>query len=110
MYWSHHNTNWLVLNILSASVHSLYMGQQGNLYATVAFFILMYTPIGWNNEAYITSTAEGYSHSPPAPRFAVIPVIRCAVRWWNLSRTLSISPINTQILIPYKSTDCSATL
>ena len=50
---------------------------------------------------------RGYSHSPPAPRFAVILVIRRSVWWWNPSRTLIISPITTQISIPYNITDCA---
>ena len=40
----------------------------------------------------------------------ISPLIRCAAWWWNLSRTFSISPVTTQILMLYKSTDCATTL
>ena len=86
------------------------MGRQGTLYAMVAFSLLMYTPMVWIPAASIDSTTKGYSHSPPAPRFAIILVIHRAARWWISSRTLSISPTNTQISLPHKSTDCATAL
>ena len=37
-------------------------------------------------------------------------MIRCAAQWWNSSRTLIISPVTTQILLPYNRTDCATAL
>ena len=86
------------------------MGQKSILSAMVTFCILMYTPMGWRPTAFIASTTKGYYHSLPARRFSVSPVIRRAAHWWNPSSTLSISPITTQILLPYKSTNYATTL
>ena len=107
MSWSHHRTNRLVPVIRSTSVHSSYMGQQATLSTMVACCLQMYTPMGWIPSASIVSTIEGYSHSPPALRFSIILVIYCAARWQNPYRTLSISPVTTQLSLPYKITDCA---
>ena len=72
-----------------------------------ACLLLMYIPMGWIPVTSISSTHDGYSQSPPAPRFSVIPVIRRAARWWNPSRTLSTFPVATQLSVTYKITDCS---
>ena len=76
----------------------------------VAFHILIYPPMGWITTASIYSITGGYSQSPPAPHFSVSPMIRCAARCWNPSRTLSISPATTQIYLRYKITDCATAL
>ena len=86
------------------------MGRQATLSAMVACRLLMYTLMGWSPAASIASTTKGYSHSPPAPRFVVFPIIRHAARWWNPSRTLSISPITTHLLLTYKITYCATAL
>ena len=52
----------------------------------------------------------GYSHSPPAQHFSGRPMICCSVRWWNPSRTLSMSLVATLILLLYKSTNCTNAL
>ena len=70
----------------------------------------MYTLVGWSPAVSIAYTTKGYSHSPPASRFSVIPVIRRAAWWWNPSRTLRISPVTTQLLMTYKSTDWATAL
>ena len=76
------------------------MGLQATLYAMDAFRLLMYTPMGWSPAGFIASTAKGYYPSPPAPLFAASPMICHSAWWWNLSSTLSISPITTHILLP----------
>ena len=81
------------------------LGRQATLYTMVTFRLLMYKFMGWIPAASIYSTNEGYPHYPPNPLFAVIPVIRHAAWWWNPSRNLSISPVTTQLLMLYKSTD-----
>ena len=86
------------------------MVRQATLYAMVVFLPLMYTLMGWIPMASIASTTERYSHSPPTPRFSVIPVIYCAVQWWKPSSTLSISPVTTHISLTYKITDCTTAL
>ena len=70
----------------------------------------MYTPMGWIPETSIASTTKSYSHSPPAPRFSVGPIIRHAAWWWKPSRTLRISSVTTQIFLLYNSTNCSTSL
>ena len=72
--------------------------------------LLMYTMMGCILAASIASSNIGYSHSMPDTRFAVIPVIRRAARWRNSVKTLIIYPVNTQLLLPYSSTNCSTTL
>ena len=67
--------------------------------------LLMYTLMRLIPAAFIASTNEGYSHSPPALRFPVIHVIHCAAPWWNPATTLRISPVITQLSLPYNSTD-----
>ena len=66
--------------------------------------ILMYNLMGWSPVFSIAFNTKGYSHSSPVPLFSVIPVICRAARWWNPSRTLSISPFTTQLLLTYKIT------
>ena len=67
--------------------------------------LLMYTLMGCSPAASTTSSTNGYFHSPPAPRFSVIPVIRCVAQWCNSIRTLGISPVTTQILLLYNIPD-----
>ena len=86
------------------------MGWQATLSNMIACPFLMHNPMGWSPAYFIPSTTEGYSHSPPVPCFAVIPVIRHAARWWNPSRTLIISLVTNHISLPYKSTDCNTAL
>ena len=94
----------------SASVQISYKGWQDTRSDMVAYRLLMYSPMGWIPTASIASTNGDYSHSPPAPRFSVSPVIRRASQWCKPSRTLSISPITIQLFLPYNSTDCSTAL
>ena len=82
------------------------MGWQATLSDMVSCHLLMYTLMMWIPSTSTSYTAEGYSHSLPAPHFAVILVICHAARWWNPFRTLRISPITTQILLLYNITDC----
>ena len=91
-------------------MQSSHMGQKSILSAMVTFRILMYTPMGWRPTASIASNTKGYYHSLPARSFSVSPVIRCPAHWWNPSSTLSIYPITTQSLLPYKSTNYATTL
>ena len=83
------------------------MGRQDTLSTIFACRLLMYALMGWIPANSIASTTKGYSHSPPAPRFSIIPVIHYAAQCWNPSRTLSISPVTTHILLMYKSTNLS---
>ena len=69
--------------------------------------LLMYTLMDWSPAEYIAFSTAGYSQSPPAPYFAVVLVIRCSSQWWNAGRTLSISPVTTQIFLPYINTYCA---
>ena len=57
-------------------MHSAYTGRQTTLYDMVAYRFFMYNTMGWIPAESIDSSTTGYSHSPPAPRFAVIPMIR----------------------------------
>ena len=45
--------------------------------------------MGCTPAASIDTTTGGYSHSLPAPRVAVIPMIYLTTWWWNPSRTLA---------------------
>ena len=86
------------------------MGWKATFYAIVACCLLMYMPLRWISVVSIASTTEGYSHSLPDPRFAVIPLICHAAQWWNPSRTLTISPFTTHIFLPYNITDSGTAL
>ena len=94
---SHHP---LIPSILYDSVNSTHKGRQATLSTMVVCCLFMYNPLG----------CILYSHPPPALRFAVIPVICCAALWWNSIRALSISPVTTQILLPFSNTDWSTAL
>ena len=76
----------------------------------VACHLLMYSIMGCIPAASSAATTGGYCHSPPDPYFTVIPVLRLAARWCNLSRTFIISPINAQLSLPYSITDWSTFL
>ena len=91
----------LVPGIRYSSVQILYMGHQDTIYAMFACCLLMYTPIGCIPAASTAYTTKGYSHSLPAPHFAVSPVIRRANWWRSTYMTLIIYPINTQFLLTY---------
>ena len=71
---------------------------------------IRYGFLGWIPKASIASSTAGYSHSPPALHFAVIPMIRLAARLRNAVRTLSISLVTTYLLLPYNSTNCAIDL
>ena len=62
--------------------------------------LLVYTPMGWSPAVSISSTADGYYHSPTSPRFAVIPIVRRSAQWCNPTSTLIISPVTIHDL-PY---------
>ena len=66
--------------------------------------------MGWIPVEFITSSTTGYSHSPPAPHFSIISVIRHTALWWNAVRTLSISLVTTKLYLTYNSTDCATAL
>ena len=72
--------------------------------------LLMYTQMGWSPAETIASSTSGCAHSLPAPRFAVIPVIRRAARWCNTVRTLSIYLVTPKLLLPYSNTNCATAL
>ena len=55
-------------------------------------------------------TTMGYSHYPPAPSFAVSPMIRRSAWRCNPYWTLSIFPVTTKLTLTYKSTDCPTDL
>ena len=86
------------------------MVRQAKISAMVVYHILMYIPIGWSPMSSIAPITKEYYHSPHAPRFSVIPVIRRAYRWWNPSRTLIISSVTTRLSLPYNMTDCNNAL
>ena len=86
------------------------MGRQAILSAMVVCCLLMYTSMEWSPSAFIASTTKGQYQYPFASRLAIIPVICRAAWWWNPPRTSSISPVTSQLLIPYKSTECSTAL
>ena len=86
------------------------MGQQTTLSAMVACCLLVYTPMGWIPTASIASTTEWYCQSTPAQCFTVISVIYRVAQWWNPYRTLSVSPVTTQLLLPYMSTNYATAL
>ena len=84
-------------------MHSSYIGRQATLPAMVYFHLLVYTPMEWIPLVSIASTTDGYSHSPPATRFSIVPVIFHDAQWWNPSSTLSISPITNHLSLLYIS-------
>ena len=86
------------------------MGRNATLSDMVTYRLPMYTPMGWSPTASIDFTTKGYYHYPPASRFDVSPLIHHVARWWNPSRTLSISPVTTKLSLPYKSTNCATNL
>ena len=71
--------------------------------------LLMFTTMGWIPAESIDFSTAGYSQYPPAPRFAVIPVIRQVDLWLNAVRTLRISLVTTQLSIPESNTNCTTT-
>ena len=71
--------------------------------------LLMFTTMGWIPAESIGFSTAGYSQSPTAPRFAVIPVIRRFDLWLNAVRTLRISLVTTQLSIPESNTNCTIT-
>ena len=46
-----------------------------------------------------------YYNTPPASYVTAILVICLDARWWNPSMTFTISLFNTQLSLPYNSTD-----
>ena len=76
----------------------------------VVCLLFPYTLIGWSPVESIVSSTAGYAHSPLAPRFAVIPMIHCTARWWYTIRNLSISPVTTELSLPYSNTNFSPAL
>ena len=61
------------------------------------------------------SGLQWFSHQGPLPlphlvRCTVIPVILLSTPRWNTSITLRISPITTQLSLPYNNTNCTTAL
>ena len=72
--------------------------------------LFMCTIMGWIPAESIASSTVGYPHSLPAPCFAVITMIHGAACWQNSVRTLRISSVTTQLLLPQSNTDSTNAL
>ena len=70
----------------------------------------MYSLIGHNPTASITSTNGGYSHFPSSARRSIILTFLWAALWWDLSNTFNIVPIANQTPLPYRSPICATSL
>ena len=81
------------------------MGQRANFSTMFSCRLLMYSIMGCSTAASSAATTGVYYQSLPAPHVAVIPVIRLVARCWNPSSTFIISPVTTQLLLPYSSID-----
>ena len=108
--WSHHHINLLVLGILSAPLHSVYMGRQDICAATVTCLRWIHSLIGHSPTVSRASTTGGHSHFPLSVRRAVIPAKLLATQWRNPSSTFSMAPVTTQLSIPYNNTDYTTDL
>ena len=73
--WSHHIVNLIDPRILSAPVHSSYMGRQDTCSTIVACLLWMYYLIGQNPVVSSVFPTGGYSHSPPIVRWSAFPEI-----------------------------------
>ena len=87
-----------------------YMGRQATCTATVSCLWGIYFLIGYRATVSSASSTEGHFYSLTIVRCAIIPVTLLANQWWNPSRTLSTSPITTQLPPPYHSTYYTTTL
>ena len=86
------------------------MGRHAIFFTMIALWLLIYSVMGCISVASSAVTTGGYYHYYPIPHVAIIPVIRLYTQWWNPSRTFSILPVDTQISLPYSSTNQSTAL
>ena len=70
----------------------------------------IYYLIGHSPEVYSASSTVGHSHSLLVVCHAIILVILLATQLWNPSSNFSISPIATQLTLPYNNTDYTTSL
>ena len=69
----------------------------------LACCLWVYSFIFHRPAASIASAIRGYSHSPSFALQSTIPAILRADLWLNPSSTFSVSPITTELSLPYGS-------
>ena len=100
---SHHLISQLDTGIHSDPVNSSQIGRKAAWAMLVACCLWMYCLIGQRPMDPSASATGGYYHSPFSVRRSVITVICRSAQWWKPSNNFSITPVTTQLFLPYSS-------